>query len=153
MASAAIPLAFKPVDHYVDGGVTRNQPLNAAIMLEEAARSPLPPEPLYVLIPTPQTGYAAGGLSSIVERVLEIWTSAPLEAELELTKLRQRARAELNKRPIPPVCVIRPAVPLERLGGGLLKFGSYVDRIIDQGRSDAQARLASFDAMNSATWF
>lgn len=145
LASAAVPVAFPPVGLLVDGGVSRNQPLGAAVRLLETG------EPIYVLMPNIEDLPGTMTLENLPERVLETWLGAGLDSELQAVGIKNTARFALDK-PLIPICVIRSTVDLHSLGSGLLKFGSAVTELIEQGTCDADNAMKSFAADDPSTW-
>ncbi len=145
LASAAIPIAFEPLNDEVDGGVLHNQPLAAADHLLADGL------PIYVLVPQVDRLPTALDLAVLPGRLLEAWMSQGFKYEMARLCVLNIAAVGLGEKPR-PVCLIRAGRDLGELGSGLLKFGIAVDPLIDRGRRDADNALASFRADDEATW-
>lgn len=140
MASASIPIIFKPTKGLVDGGVMQNQPVKAGLRM-------VPPGGiLYVLIPSVmRTVNEVRTLGEVAARLLDIWLGTPLERDIrdiEMIDLINKVQGRAEVR----VVVVTPISDLAAINGGLLGFGVEVEKLIERGRKDMDRLHAEMDA-------
>ena len=142
MGTTAIPLLFSPHEmkvssgeilHCFDGGILRNCPIAPAVELGE--------KKIYVLVPCPAVPRWPSGIVDIFSSLLETWTAASFESQLELVAQINDAKRAARQEPI-DVRTIRPAIPLETYGVGPFSFGEHVGEIVESGRRDAEESFA-----------
>lgn len=137
MATTAIPIVFPHRGGRYDGGLTRNQPLSAALAFNVPN--------IYLIVPSLPGHFPLVGTVRLISSILAFLTSASLGHQLDVAEVengvRKRAAATATKgttREPFTLKIIRPTADLtSEFDMNLLSFGhANIERLIANGATE-----------------